>query len=113
MMEWLVMRAVEAAFHVGLPEEAGAVLIIELDGLAAGMDEHARQVTELVTGAGAKEVRLARDEAERAGVWKARKRAFGAVGRLGPNYAPQDGVVPRARPPDIPHANSDGDARHK
>src|SRR5712671_5152998 len=63
MMDRLLIRAVEAAFHVGLPEDAGAVLIIELDGLAAGMDERARQVTELVTGAGAKEVRLARDEA--------------------------------------------------
>src|SRR5712664_1943723 len=113
MMDRLLIRAVEAAFHVGLPEDAGAVLIIELDGLAAGMDERARQVTELVTGAGAKEVRLARDEAERAGLWKARKRAFGAVGRLAPNYATQDGVVPRTRLPDILHVISEVSERYK
>ena len=56
---------------------------------------------ELATAAGAREVRVARDEAERAILWKARKRAFGAVGRLAPNYATQDGVVPRTRLPDI------------
>jgi glycolate oxidase len=101
MMDQMIIRAVEAAFHAGLPEDAGAVLIIELDGIAAGLDDHARIVTELVRGAGAHEVRLARDEAERTVLWKARKRAFGAVGRLAPNYATQDGVVPRTRLPDI------------
>jgi glycolate oxidase len=101
MMDQLIIRAVEAAFHAGLPEDAGAVLIIELDGLEAAMDEHARRVTELVRTAGAHEVRLARDENERATLWKARKRAFGAVGRLAPNYATHDGVVPRTRLPDI------------
>jgi glycolate oxidase len=106
MMDQLVIQAVEAAFHAGLPEDAGAVLIVELDGLAAAMDEHARQVAELVQAAGAREVRLARDENERAILWKARKRAFGAAGRLAPNYATQDGVVPRTRLPDILRAIS-------
>jgi glycolate oxidase len=101
MMDQMIIRAVEAAFHAGLPEDAGAVLIIELDGIAAGLDDHARIVTELVRAAGANDVRLARDEAERTILWKARKRAFGAVGRLAPNYATQDGVVPRTRLPDI------------
>lgn len=101
MMDRLIIRAVEDAFHVGLPVDAGAVLIIELDGIAAGMDTHAAQVTELVKAAGAHEVRLARDEHERTMLWKARKRAFGAVGRLAPNYATHDGVVPRTRLPDI------------
>ncbi len=101
MMDQLIIRAVEAAFHVGLPAEAGAVLIIELDGIAAGIDEHASRVTEIARAAGASDVRLAHDEAERAALWKARKRAFGAVGRLAPNYATQDGVVPRTRLPDI------------
>lgn len=101
MMDQMIIRAVEAAFHAGLPEDAGAVLIIELDGIAAGIDGHAQNVSELVRAAGANEVRLARDEAERATLWKARKRAFGAVGRLAPNYATQDGVVPRTRLPDI------------
>ena len=101
MMDQLIIRAVEDAFHVGLPADAGAVLIIELDGQAAGIDEYAARVKEITRSAGASDVRLARDEAERAGLWKARKRAFGAVGRLAPNYATQDGVVPRTRLPDI------------
>jgi glycolate oxidase len=101
MMDRLIIRAVEEAFQVGLPVDAGAVLIIELDGMAAGMDEQAARVSELVREAGAREVRLARDEHERAQLWKARKRSFGAVGRLAPNYATHDGVVPRTRLPNI------------
>jgi glycolate oxidase len=101
MMDRLIIRAVEAAFHLGLPDDAEAVLIIELDGLAAGMSERLACVTELVRGCGASEIRIARDEAERAKIWQARKRAFGAVGRLAPNYATQDGVVPRTRLPEI------------
>jgi len=101
MMDQLIIRAVEAAFHAGIPQDAGAVLIIELDGLSAGLETDARRVTELAQAAGAREIRVARDEAERATLWKARKRAFGAVGRLAPNYATQDGVVPRTRLPEI------------
>ena len=112
MMDQLVIHAVEAAFHAGLPEDAGAVLIVELDGLSAAMDEQAQRVTELVRAAGAREVRLARDENERATLWKARKRAFGAAGRLAPNYATQDGVVPRTRLPDILRAISAISHRH-
>ncbi len=101
MMDRLMIRAVEEAFHIGLPLEAGAVLIVELDGIAAGLDTRATQVAELARSCGAREVKLARDENERAMLWKARKRAFGAVGRLAANYATQDGVVPRTRLPDI------------
>jgi glycolate oxidase len=101
MMDQLIVHAVEEAFHIGLPQDAGAVLIIEIDGISAAMDEQARRLTELVDGAGATEVRLARDENERAALWKARKRAFGAIGRLAPNYATQDGVVPRTKLPAI------------
>jgi glycolate dehydrogenase FAD-linked subunit len=101
MMDRLIIGAVEAAFHVGFPPDAGAVLIVELDGLEAGLTERADELTRIATDAGASEVKLARDEAERALLWKARKRAFGAVGRLAPNYVTQDGVVPRTRLPDI------------
>jgi len=101
MMDALIIRAVEAAFHVGFPAGAGAVLIVEIDGLEAGLDERAASIARLATEMGAAEVKLARDEAERALLWKARKRAFGAAGRLAPNYATQDGVVPRTRLPDI------------
>jgi glycolate oxidase len=101
MMDRLIMGAVEAAFHVGFPADAGAALIVELDGLAAGLDDHAARAAELMCAAGARSVEVARDEAQRQLLWKARKRAFGAVGRLAPNYATQDGVVPRTRLPDI------------
>jgi glycolate oxidase len=101
MMDRLIMGAVEAAFHVGFPPEAGAALIVELDGLAAGIDDHVARAAELVRAGGASSVRLARDDAERQLLWKARKRAFGAVGRLASNYATQDGVVPRTRLPEI------------
>src|ERR1035441_6086489 len=101
MMDQLIIRAVEEAFNVGLPLDAGAVLIIELEGLEAGLTTYADEVAKTANLAGASSVRLARDEAERALLWKARKRAFGAVGRLAPNYATQDGVVPRTRLPDI------------
>jgi glycolate oxidase len=103
MMDQLIIRAVEAAFHVGLPQDAGAILIVELDGVSAAMDEQGQRLSELILAAGARTIRLARDETERAALWKARKRAFGAVGRLAPNYATQDGVVPRTRLPDILH----------
>jgi glycolate oxidase len=101
MMDRLIMDAVEAAYAVGFPATAQAALIVELDGLAAGLDEYVAQAVELVRANGASEVRTARDEAERALLWKARKRAFGAVGRLAPNYVTQDGVVPRTRLPEI------------
>ena len=101
MMDRLILKAVEAAFHVGFSPDAGAVLIVEIDGLEVGLDERAAAAIELMRACGVTEAKLARDEAERALLWKARKRAFGAVGRLAPNYATQDGVVPRTRLPDI------------
>ncbi|HKD70273.1 MAG TPA: FAD-linked oxidase C-terminal domain-containing protein [Candidatus Binataceae bacterium] len=101
MMDRLIMDAVEAAFQVGFPPGAGAALIVELDGLTAGLDAHCARAAELVNAGGATSVRMARDDAERQLLWKARKRAFGAVGRLASNYATQDGVVPRTRLPDI------------
>ena len=112
MMDQLIIRAVEAAFHAGIPEDAGAVLLIELDGLACGLDDSAQRVSEMARAVGAREVRVARDEAERTVLWKARKRAFGAVGRLAPNYATQDGVVPRTRLPDILREITAISARH-
>jgi glycolate oxidase len=101
MMDNLIIRAVEAAFHLGLPPEAGAVLIVELDGLRTGMEGRLERIHGLLSEAGAREIRVARDEAERESIWKGRKRAFGAVGRLASNYATQDGVVPRTRLPEI------------
>ncbi|MGH7786025.1 MAG: FAD-binding oxidoreductase [Candidatus Binatia bacterium] len=113
MMDQLIVQAVEAAFHVGFPTDAGAVLIVELDGPAAALDEQAAAVIDVCRVHGAREVRVAADAAERAALWKSRKRAFGAVGRLAPNYCTQDGVVPRTKLPDILRAILAIGARHQ
>lgn len=101
MMDQLITQAVEAAYQFGFPLDAGAVLIVELDGPAAGLGRQAEQVMEICRRNGAREVRLAKTEEERALLWKCRKRAFGAIGRLSPNYLTQDGVVPRSKLPEI------------
>jgi glycolate oxidase len=101
MMDHLIVEAIEAAYHFGFPTDAGAVLIVELDGPAAGLEEEAEKVVEVCRANRSREVRLAADDAERAALWKSRKRAFGAVGRLAPNYCTQDGVVPRTKVPEI------------
>src|SRR5207253_2625858 len=77
MMDRLIIQAVEAAFRIGLPTDAGAVLLIEIDGPAAGLDVHAARATAVCRAAGVREIRVARDEAERAALWKCRKRGFG------------------------------------
>ncbi len=101
MMDRLITNAVEDAYGFGFPRDAEAVLIIELDGLEAGLDELVEQVVGLCGKNNVREVRQAADAQERANIWKARKRAFGAVGRLSPSYCTQDGVVPRSKLPDI------------
>jgi glycolate oxidase len=106
MMDTLIIQAVEEAFHVGFPTDAGAVLIIELDGLAAGLEPQTARIQEICRHNNAREVRIAADDAERLALWKSRKRAFGAIGRLAPNYATQDGVVPRTKVPNILRAIS-------
>jgi len=113
MMDQLIIQALEAAFHVGLPTDAGAVLLIELDGPAAGLDTQSERVKAVCRTNGARELRVARDDAERATLWKCRKRAFGAIGRLAPNYCTQDGVVPRTRVPDILRAIAATAERHR
>ena len=101
MMDRLIIQAVEAAFHFGFPTDAGAVLIIELDGLEAGLEPQTRKILDICQHNSAREVRVAADDAERTALWTSRKRAFGAVGRLAPNYCTQDGVVPRTKVADI------------
>jgi glycolate oxidase len=113
MMDQLMIAAVEAAFQIGLPTDAGAVLLLELDGADAELDAQAQAASALCQRHGAREVRVARDEAERAALWKCRKRAFGAVGRLARNYCTQDGVVPRTKVPDILRAIAAIAARHR
>ncbi|SPE55798.1 glycolate oxidase subunit, FAD-linked [Verrucomicrobia bacterium] len=101
MMDQIITQAVEAAYHFGFPLDAGAVLIVELDGLAASLERQAARVSELCRKNRAREVRVAKSEQERADLWKSRKRAFGAIGRISPNFLTQDGVVPRSKLPEI------------
>jgi glycolate oxidase len=101
MLDRLILQAVEAAFHFGFPLDAGAVLIMEVDGLEAGLDADAERITQIARHNHAREVRRAASDAERMLLWKSRKQAFGAVGRLAPSYCTQDGVVPRTRLPHI------------
>ena len=101
MMDQLITQAVEAAYHFGFPLDAGAILIIELDGLAAGLERQGEQVAEICRCHRAREIRIAKSEQERMDLWKSRKRAFGAIGRLSPNFLTQDGVVPRSKLPEM------------
>ena len=99
MLDGWTLRAVEAWVHAGFPLDSAAVLLIEVDGLREAAEEHAAQITEVCKLHGAREVRVARDAKERDLLWKGRKNAFGAVGRLSPTYYVQDGVIPRTKLP--------------
>jgi glycolate oxidase subunit GlcD len=102
MMDQATIRAVEASVYAaGYPVDAAAVLLIELDGFAEGLDDDVTTVTSLCTGAGARSVRVASEEAERAKLWQGRKKAFGAMGRVAPHLVVQDAVVPRTKLPEI------------
>ncbi len=101
MMDQGILVAVEEAFHFGFPLDAEAILLIEVDGLEVGLDEQRDRVAEICRQHGAREVRFAADAKERLQLWKARKQAFGAIGRLSPSYCTQDGVVPRTKLPHI------------
>jgi glycolate oxidase len=101
MMDALAIEAAEAAVHCEYPEGAGAVLIVELDGPHGDVTREEAAVREICTRAGAYEIRAARDAAERAAIWRGRKSAFAAVGRISPAYIVQDGVVPRTALPAV------------
>ncbi len=102
MMDREIIRAVEASvFAAGLPLDAGAALLIELDGIEAGIDDEADRVKSICLQHGARDCRLARDENERKKLWAARKGAFGAIGRISPDSMIQDAVVPRSRLPEV------------
>ncbi len=103
MMDRLTMDAVEAAVHPGLPEEAGAVLVIELDGPEAEVESQFERVLKICEENNAVELRVAEDDEERALFWKARKAAFGAMGRISNDYYVQDSVVPRTELSSVLH----------
>jgi glycolate oxidase len=97
MMDRRITQAAEEFVHAGYPTDAAAVLLVELDGLPAGVEAGVEQVRAVGRAHGARTVRVAADDAERALLWKGRKSAFGAVARLAPNYYLHDTVVPRTR----------------
>ncbi len=102
MMDGEIIRAVEASvFAAGLSLDIGAALLVELDGIEAGIDDEAERVKNICLQYRARTCRLARDEAERKKLWAARKGAFGAVGRIAPDSMIQDAVVPRSRLPEV------------
>ena len=102
MMDNAIIRAVEASvFTAGLPTDAQAVLLVELDGIEAGIDDDAEKAEVILRERGARSVRRATDEKDRKKLWAARKGAFGAVGRLMPDVMIQDAVVPRSRLPEV------------
>ena len=103
MIDRLTVEAVEPAVHAGLPPDAGAVLLIEVEGVRELQDRSASIVEDLCRRNSAREVRTARTEEERQRYWAARKGAFGAMGRLAPNYFLHDAVVPRSQLPHIMH----------
>jgi glycolate oxidase len=100
MMDNLSIQAAEAAVHANYPD-CGGLLLVELDGPVAEVESLMRHVNELCRKNGAWEIRLAHSEAERALVWKGRKAAFAAMGRIAANYIVQDGVIPRTALPQV------------
>ncbi len=107
MMDALAIEAAEEAVHCNYPDGAGAVLVIELDGAAVEVAEEYAEVERLCREAGSFEQRLATDPADRALIWKGRKSAFAAVGRISPDYIVQDGVIPRTALPEVLKAIAD------
>jgi glycolate oxidase len=101
MMDRLTIEAAEKAVAPGYPEGAGAVLLVEFEGVTAQVEEDAAEVDAICLGCGAFEIRTAADEAARALLWKGRKSAFAAMGRIATDYYVQDGVVPRTRLPEV------------
>ncbi|HTV59052.1 MAG TPA: FAD-linked oxidase C-terminal domain-containing protein [Verrucomicrobiae bacterium] len=99
MLDGWTLRAVEDYVHAGFPRDSAAVLLIEVDGLRETAEAAAIDVADVCRAHHAREVRVARDAAERDLLWKGRKNAFGAVGRLSTTYYVQDGVIPRTKLP--------------
>ena len=100
MMDNLAIQAAEAAVHANYPD-CGGLLLVELDGPVAEVETLMTHVNEICRSNGASEIRMAKSDAERALVWKGRKAAFAAMGRISPNYIVQDGVIPRTALPKV------------
>jgi glycolate oxidase len=101
MIDKTILQVVEETYHLGLPTDAGAVLLIEVDGPLAGIDRQAERIQQICQSGGAMRVSVAADADERAKLWMARKKSIGTIGRLAPSCATQDGVAPRTKLPEI------------
>jgi glycolate oxidase len=101
MLDRETIKAVEPALHVGYPLDAGAVLLIEVEGLREATEEDAAKARGICEAAGAREIREATDAADREALWAGRKGAISALGILAPNYYILDGVVPRTKLPSV------------
>jgi D-lactate dehydrogenase (cytochrome) len=113
IVDGATIRAVEASVYAaGYPVDAAAVLVVEFDGPEPGLDEELASAAQLCRDAGAREVRTAATDAGRAALWSGRKKAFGAMGRLGPDLMVQDATVPRSRLPEVLRAVDEVATRH-
>ena len=101
MMDRLTIEAAERAVSPGYPAGAGAVLLVELDGVVEQVEDDAAEIERICSECGAFEIRAATSDADRALLWKGRKSAFAAMGRVATDYYVQDGVVPRTRLPEV------------
>ncbi len=101
MMDKLALQAVEAATHAGYPRDAAAVLLVEVDGMNEGLEEQAAAIQAIAQSHNARSVRVAQSAKERELLWAGRKNAFGAMGRISPEYYVVDGVVPRTKLPGV------------
>ncbi len=102
MMDNATIRAVEASIYAaGYPVDAAAVLLIEVDGLEAGLDADVARLYAICRDGGARDVRVARDDVERMKLWQGRKKAFGAMGRVSSHLVVQDAVIPRTKLPEV------------
>src|SRR5260370_18790216 len=99
MMDQMILQAVEADTHAGYPMDAAAVLLMEIEGLREGVAEQSEKIVSICNKHHARAVKVAANETERQLYWAGRKNAFGAVGRISPEFYVQDGVVPRTRLP--------------
>ncbi len=97
MLDGVLLRIIEEATHAGYPMDAGAVLLIEVEGLKEAVEEQEKQIREACMACGAREFRVANSAEQRDLLWQGRKGAFGAIGRVGRNLYVQDGVVPRTK----------------
>ena len=112
MLDGPMLRMIEEATHAGYPMDAAAVLLIEVEGLREAVEEQVVQIDQVCRASGAREFRVAQSLEERELLWKGRKNAFGAIGRVSPTYYVQDGVVPRTQIARTLHAISEIGRKH-